>query len=451
MPAGSSYEVVCESDTLQLSGTPLDSDIARAGWARLLSGTPLESEIARGGWDRPLEITMTKQKFISLDEHVENLYGWEAEEEDAEALPAGFCVIADGGGWAAGDDGQLAAFMSAKSEKLTLEDLKDEDTLAKFPRISNRPHEHIIARSVVLSRISKMLMACLPLVDFEGSDALGTSQVKELRTLILKQDKTGLVTRVLKLLKKTEIRRPSIKIDRTKARWDSESDPTGERSIFGQIYTSLGENATSPTIFRGADRWWTVTFTNEHVSDAGGGFRETVSNISDDLNSTRTPLFIPVPNATSEVGDIRDSWMPSPGCTNYAQYEFVGRLMAAAIQSDESIVLQFPPFVWKKIARFPVDSAEYIRSIDAYLSSYDAMLTMDDETFEFSFDELMFEAHLSDGSCRELMPGGSTTAVTTANRAEYVERVVAARLGEIDRQCEALRRGLLSACIRASC
>jgi hypothetical protein len=183
------------------------------------------------------------------------------------------------------------------------------------------------------------------------------------------------------------------------------------------------------------------------VSDAGGGFRETVSNISDDLNSTRTPLFIPVPNATSEVGDIRDSWMPSPGCTNYAQYEFVGRLMAAAIQSDESIVLQFPPFVWKKIARFPVDSAEYIRSIDAYLSSYDAMLTMDDETFEFSFDELMFEAHLSDGSCRELMPGGSTTAVTTANRAEYVERVVAARLGEIDRQCEALRRGLLSACI----
>ena len=45
------------------------------------------------------------------------------------------------------------------------------------------------------------------------------------------------------------------------------------------------------------------------------------------------------------------------------------------------------------------------------------------------------------------MPGGSTTAVTTANRAEYVERVVAARLGEIDRQCEALRRGLLSACI----
>ena len=36
-----------------------------------------------------------------------------------------------------------------------------------------------------------------------------------------------------------------------------------------------------------------------------------------------------------------------------------------------------------------------------------------------------------------------------ANRADFVERLLAARLAEIDEQCEAIRRGLLSACIPA--
>lgn len=134
------------------------------------------------------------------------------------------------------------------------------------------------------------------------------------------------------------------------------------------------------------------------------------------------------------------------GCANFAQYEFVGRLAAAAIQSDENVVLQFPPFVWKKIAHFPVDAIEYERSIDVHLSSYKAMLTMDAETFEFSFEELTFQVQLSDGSSRELLPGGAAKAVTVENREEFVQLVVDARLHEIDLQCEAIRYG--SVCLR---
>ena len=187
---------------------------------------------------------------------------------------------------------------------------------------------------------------------------------------------------VLKALKSSDISRPSISIDRTKARCVSPPGPAaallppthtttqqpserlskdsqaeggerawgrwgdkdlgGEHSIFAQIYYALGEHAHAKTLFRGAERWWTVSFVNEHVSDAGGGFRETVSNISDDLNSERTPLLIPVPNSKAEVGDMRDAWMPSPSCRDMRKYEFLGRLMAAAIQCDENIVVKFP-------------------------------------------------------------------------------------------------------------
>lgn len=288
---GGTYTVVCEkaSDTLKLTGT------------RFATAT----------------VSMARQKFVSWDEHIESLYGWEATESDEDALPAGYSIIDDGGNWSPEDDAQLASFMNSHSETFTVDELKEKELFAKlqkFPRICNREKQHLVARASALGRISKMLIGCLPMVDFDSSDAAtSASQVKGLRTLILRSDKVGIVGRVLKQVKKTDISRPNIKIDRTKARWESDHDPTGENSIFGQIYTALGTAASTNAIFRGADRWWTVSFVNEHVSDAGGGFRETVSNISDDLNSTRTPLFIPTPNASGEVGDMRDAWMPSPG------------------------------------------------------------------------------------------------------------------------------------------
>ena len=46
--------------------------------------------------------------------------------------------------------------------------------------------------------------------------------------------------------------------------------------------------------------------------------------------------------------------MPNPACTDLLMYNFIGRLMAGAIQSAESLAVRWPPFVWKKIARFPV-------------------------------------------------------------------------------------------------
>lgn len=64
---------------------------------------------------------------------------------------------------------------------------------------------------------------------------------------------------------------------------------------------------------------------------------------------------------------------------------------------------------------------------------------MDAETFDFSCDGLMFQVQLSDGSSRELMPGGASKAVTVENREQFVELLVDARLHEIDLQCDAIR------------
>ena len=157
------------------------------------------------------------------------------------------------------------------------------------------------------------------------------------------------------------------------------------------------------------------------------------------MSKPTVSICLPQSQLNAVYNSFRCCRVQCVGCANYAQYEFVGRLAAAAIQSDENIVLQFPPFVWKKIAHFPVDAIEYERSIDVHLSSYKAMLTMDAETFEFSFEDLMFQVQLSDGSSRELLPGGASKVVTVDNREEFVQLVIDARLHEIDLQCEAIR------------
>ena len=87
---------------------------------------------------------------------------------------------------------------------------------------------------------------------------------------MLSTHKDSLLKSALSAVRHTDITMPTITIDRMKARLDN-PDPTGMRSIFGQLYSALGSKARSSEIFRGAERWWKVNFKHEHITDAGGG------------------------------------------------------------------------------------------------------------------------------------------------------------------------------------
>ena len=281
-----------------------------------------------------------------------------------EQVPPGWRVM-EMGNWSHRDDAELVMLMNhvAKEQpggsgildKKVLLEMARDGGLKNFARIEGRETAMILRRVKVLERLSQTVAAVLPMVDLIGTSEEGSGAIRKLRTLMLSTHKDPLLKTALAAVKHTEITMPTITIDRMKARLE-DPDPTGMRSIFGQLYTALGSKARSSEIFRGAERWWKVNFKHEHVTDAGGAFRETVSNIADDLNSDDTPQCIRTPNQENDEGDVRDAWMPNPGCTDFLMYQFIGRLMAGAIQSAESLAVRWPPFVWKKIARFPVRS-----------------------------------------------------------------------------------------------
>ena len=215
------------------------------------------------------------------------------------------------------------------------------------------------------------------------------------------------------------------------------------------------------------------------MQDCGGAFRESVVDIADDLMSGRTPLFIPVSNCETGLGSLRDAFIPNPSCTNFELYEWIGRLCAASILSEESLVLRFPPLVWKLLGGAEV-AAEDLEEVDqAFLNtmrmiagavdgssagadagagsgSADASsLSLglggagEDGTRKqaLTADEVEylcrdFSICRTDGVEVELVPGGLDVDLTYANRLEYVKLACQARLAEAAPQIAAMRRGL---------
>merc|ERR1711865_50778 len=90
-------------------------------------------------------------------------------------------------------------------------------------------------------------------------------------------------------------------------------------------------------------------------------------------------------------------------------------------------------------------------SVDASARNFGAVASCkSQQEFDASYEDAFTFSGLNSASQQvALIPGGELVPVTFANREDFTSRLTAMRLGEIDAQCEALRRGLLSACIPA--
>ena len=166
--------------------------------------------------------------------------------------------------------------------------------------------------------------------------------------------------------------------------------------------------------------------------------------IAQGVADANTPLFIPVCNSFS----MQDAFLPNPACSDFDVYEWVGRLCAASILSDESLVLKLPPLVWKLLGGADVclgDLKEVDVTAHKVLSDIASMCAKDVGTArDVGLWGLGFVINLSNGDTVELVPHGDDLDLTYHNRAQYVELASQARLRECAQQIEAMRRGLCS-------
>ncbi|NXN18637.1 HECD3 ligase, partial [Indicator maculatus] len=198
-------------------------------------------------------------------------------------------------------------------------------------------------------------------------------------------------------------------------------------------------------------QWWECEFIAEGIIDRGGGFRDSLSDVSEELCPSSgnvpvpLPFFVRTSNQGNSSSDTRDMYVPNPSCKDFPRYEWIGQLIGAALRSKEFLILSLPALVWKQLAREEVSWSKDFATVDSELVKLLEVLEgVDREAFEFMFGrELTYTTVLSDQRVVELIPNGSSTVVCYEDRKEFIHLVQKARLEESKEQIAAMRAGLL--------
>ncbi|XP_044157622.1 E3 ubiquitin-protein ligase HECTD3 [Bufo gargarizans] len=352
---------------------------------------------------------------------------------------------------------------SSKERDLGLTaDMFHSPNLVRYPRLEAIDPGVLYRRATVIKRFVKLLDNVLHRLVPLWDHSVGTfNQLKHIKPfLLLSKCRSPLITQCLK---DSETSRPNsmprLYINRRLAvehRDNPALDPTYKKTVFSQVYEGLKptDKSEKPLDYRWPiiyDQWWECKFIAEGIIDQGGGFRDSLSDISEELCPSSAdspmplPFFVRTSNQGNGIGEARDMYVTNPSCRDLAKYEWIGQLMGAALRGKEFLVLALPGLIWKRLTGEEVSWSKDFPSIDSLLVKLlEMMEVMDKDTFEFKFGgELTYTTVLSDQRMVELVPGGSNISVRYEDRQEFIRMVQKARLEESKEQIEALQAGLL--------
>uniref|UniRef100_A0A8C2E9I2 HECT domain containing 3 n=1 Tax=Cyprinus carpio TaxID=7962 RepID=A0A8C2E9I2_CYPCA len=341
-------------------------------------------------------------------------------------------------------------------------DIFQSPNLVRYPRLEGTPPDVLYRRILVIQRFITLLDSLLPHMVPAWDYSLGTfNQIKNIKQfLLLSKRRSALITQCLK---DSETSKPNflprLYINRHLAmehRDNPTLDPTCKNAVFTQVVHETSVNTFTKSIVLWLwpaqhDQWWECKFIAEGIIDQGGGFRDSLADMSEELcpSSSECPMPLPFFTRTSNqvtgAGEARDFYVPNPSCREFHKFERIGQLMGAALRGKDFLVLALPGLVWKQLIGESVSWAIDFPAVDSVLVKLlEAMEHMDKETFDFKFgQELVYTTLLSDGQMVELIPGGSGEVVRYEDRIEFIRLVQKSRLEESREQIAAMQAGLV--------
>lgn len=214
------------------------------------------------------------------------------------------------------------------------------------------------------------------------------------------------------------------------------------------------------------DQWWECKFYGEGIIDQGGGFRDSLSDIAEELCPNTSvdlqvplPFFIRTPNQVhncflfraafcftfkcwfhliklqSDLNTFKDTFITNPSCTFYDEYEFIGKLMGACLRSKETLALYLAPFFWKKLSGESVSWKNDFATVDsAQVRLLETIEKLDKNEYESSYSEITWSCTLSDGTLHKLKEDGNLKPVAYDERIDYCDQVKKIRMNESDNQ-----------------
>lgn len=111
-----------------------------------------------------------------------------------------------------------------------------------------------------------------------------------------------------------------------------------------------------------------IKFLGEGSIDAGGPFRESLTNIASELEQGVIPLLIKSPNNKNEHGINRDCFIldsRSKTPAHQFMFKYFGGFLAYSFLSKSPIPLNLAPWVWKQLLHEQLTLTD-LEGIDAY-------------------------------------------------------------------------------------
>nr|XP_009679272.1 PREDICTED: E3 ubiquitin-protein ligase HECTD3-like [Struthio camelus australis] len=327
--------------------------------------------------------------------------------------------------------------------------------LVRYPLLEGVDADMLYRRAVLIQRFVTLLDSVLHYLIPISDQSISTFSVLKRIFLLLSKHCSALITQFLQATQSSAPQTlPKLYINRYLAqehRANPALDPRCKNAVFTQLYEGLkaSGNSNHPMDYRwplSYDRWWECEFITEGIIDNGGGFRDSLADMSEELCPSSATAAVPLPffvrtsNQGNSAGDTRDMYVPNPSCKDFPKYEWIGQLMGATLRGKEFLVLALPGLVWKQLAGEEVSWSKDFAAVDSELVKLLEVL----ETFEFKFgNELTYTTVLSDQRMVELIPRGRSTVVRYEDRKEFIRLVQKARLEESKEQIAAMRAGLL--------
>lgn len=348
------------------------------------------------------------------------------------------------------------------SENLS-KDVFTPERISRYPKLQPFQPDQLFYRGLLLKRLAHLLNIdinyLLPRTNQKFASKMdAVCLIRQLWPL--SSQRNALIQLILSDTSTSSPSRPVLYINRIAAKQhnqDPTKDPECRKTVFNQVVHELKKHTKSANYnYRWAGhwgQWWECKFIQEGIIDQGGGFRDSLADMSDELcpsdpdSEVALPLFIRSPNQTQDSSNVyRDTYIPNPSCSQKDKFYFVGQMMGAMFRSQESLVLSLSQFVWKNLVGELVSWTRDFVTIDsAEVKFIDSIETMSREKFENAFaGALKFSTVLSNGETVPLMPGGGEELVTYDNRSKYCSMVKEQRMNETKLQIDAIRNGLVS-------
>ena len=166
------------------------------------------------------------------------------------------------------------------------------------------------------------------------------------------------------------------------------------------------------------DRAFDMQFVGEGGIDAGGLFREALSDLSKEVQSTFLPLLIPSPNQKNNHGENREKFVVNPSSDSKRHedmFKFFGMLVGYSfVNKENNMELDLPSMFWKQLRGDKV-GLDDLKRIDNYIiQCFDQVKNIGDACSEEEYNEYIEQYYivsLSNGKERDIVPDGANKRV----------------------------------------